>query len=54
MLVYYGKNTIREVHPRVYRERGYQPLFDSLPTTEHYRLMLIAEESRTGEPKVLG
>ncbi len=47
--VYYGKNIIQEVHPRIYRERGYQPPFDSLPTTEHYGSLLTAEDSRTGE-----
>lgn len=51
--VYYGCDTIRELHPRIYRARGYEPPFDSLPTTEHYRSMLTADGSSAGELKAL-
>ena len=48
--VYYGQNVIREGHPKVYRERGYEPPFDSLPTTEHHKSLLVAEDPRAGGP----
>ena len=52
--VYYGRSVIQEVHPKIYRERGYQPPFENLPTTDHYKSILVTDDSRTSEAQALG
>lgn len=51
--VYYGRSVIQEVHPKIYRERGYLPPFENLPTTEHYKSVLVGGGSTASESQAV-